>query len=232
MKDIEAKFSVATLKVMSLSNIESRRLGHNFVGSEQLLLGILEEGTNQAALYFSSVALTSEVLKERIETRIGRGAGAVASEIPLTPNVRRIFALADDYAQNNSTIAPEHLMLGILSFGEGVAVELLRDLAVDTKAFHSHLIKVLSPNNLSNGVESDKPEGHTLGDRSYEIENAELFFEVIRVTALPQENGRWACSISGVDSVRPIITYADTKKAAISQSLRQLATKLELKLNS
>ena len=232
MKEIKAKFNVATLKVISLSNIESRRLGHNFVGSEQLLLGILEEGTNQAALYLSSVALTPEVLKERIETRIGRGVGAVASEIPLTPNIRRIFALADDYARNNSTIAPEHLMLGILDLDEGVAVELLRDLAVDTEAFRSHLIKALSQSNLYNGVESDKPEGHTLGDRSYEIENAELFSEVIRVTALPQENGRWACSISGIDSVRPTTIYADTKKAAISQSLRQLSTKLELKLNS
>ena len=230
MKEIEAKFSVATLKAMSLSNIESRRLGHNFVGSEQLLLGILEEETNQAAFYLLSVALTPEVLKERIEIRIGKGAGAVASEIPITPNVRRIFTLADDYAQNNSTIAPEHLMLGILDLGEGVAVELLRDLAVDTEAFRSHLIESVLQS--FNSVESDKPEKHKLGDRSYEIENPEFFSQVIRVTALPQENGRWACSVSGIDSVRPIITYANTKKAAISQSLRRLATKLELKLDT
>ncbi len=70
--------------------------------------------------------------------------------------------------------------------------------------------------NLYNGVESDKPEGHTLGDRSYEIKNAELFSEVIRVTALP-ENRRWACSISGIDSVRPITIYWD-----IYSSLRKV----------
>ena len=220
MKEIEAKFSVTTLKVISQSSIESRRLGHNFVGSEQLLLGILKEETNQASIYLSSIALTPEVMKERIETLIGRGAGFVASEIPFTPNVRKIFALADDYAKNNSIIAPEHLMLGILDLGEGVAVELLRDLAVDTEAFRSHLIETLQ-SNLFNVVESD---------RSYTIDT-DLFDEAIRVTALPQENGRWACSISGIDSIRPISTYADTKQSAIAQSLRQLATKLELKLN-
>ena len=221
MKEIEAKFSVTTLKVISQSSIESRRLGHNFVGSEQLLLGILKEETNQASIYLSSIALTPEVMKERIETLIGRGAGFVASEIPFTPNVRKIFALADDYAKNNSIIAPEHLMLGILDLGEGVAVELLRDLAVDTEAFRSHLIETLQ-SNLFNVVESD---------RSYTIDT-DLFDEAIRVTALPQENGRWACSISGIDLVRPISTYADTKQSAIAQSLRQLATKLELKFNS
>ena len=221
MKEIEAKFSVATLKVISRSSIESRRLGHNFVGSEQLLLGILEEGTNQASIYLSSVALTPEVMKERIKTLIGRGAGFVASEIPFTPNVRRVFALADNYAKNNSIIAPEHLMLGILDLGEGVAVELLRDLAVDTEALRSHLIETLQ-SNLFNVAKSD---------RSYARESADLFDEAIRVTALPQENGRWACSISGIDSIRPISTYADTKQSAIAQSLRQLATKLELKLN-
>lgn len=221
MKEIEAKFSVTTLKVISQSSIESRRLGHNFVGSEQLLLGILKEETNQASIYLSSIALTPEVMKERIETLIGRGAGFVASEIPFTPNVRKIFALADDYAKNNSIIAPEHLMLGILDLGEGVAVELLRDLAVDTEAFRSHLIETLQ-SNLFNVVESD---------RSYTIDT-DLFDEAIRVTALPQENGRWACSISGIDLVRPISTYADTKQSAIAQSLRQLATKLELKFDS
>ena len=221
MKEIEAKFSVTTLKVISQSSIESRRLGHNFVGSEQLLLGILKEETNQASIYLSSIALTPEVMKERIETLIGRGAGFVASEIPFTPNVRKIFALADDYAKNNSIIAPEHLMLGILDLGEGVAVKLLRDLAVDTGAFRSHLIETLQ-SNLFNVVESD---------RSYTIDT-DLFDEAIRVTALPQENGRWACSISGIDLVRPISTYADTKQSAIAQSLRQLATKLELKFNS
>ena len=174
-------------------------------------------------MYLSSVALPPEVMKERIETLIGRGAGFVASEIPFTPNVRRIFALADEYAKNNSIIAPEHLMLRILDLGESVAVELLRDLAVDTEAFRSHLIETLSQSNLFNGVESD---------RSYAIESADLFDEAIRVTALPQENGRWACSIRGIDLVRPISTYADTKQSAIAQSLRQLATKLELKLNS
>ncbi len=223
MREIKAKFSVAALKVISLSNIESRRLGHNFVGSEQLLLGISEEETNQASIYISSVALTTDVLKERIETRIGRGAGFVASEIPFTPNVRRIFALADDYTQNNAIIAPEHLMLGILDLGEGVAVKLLQDLAVDTEAFRSHLIETLPQSNLFNCVESS---------RSYAIESVDLFDEAIRVTALPQENGRWACSISGIDLVRPISTYADTKQSAIAQSLRQLATKLELKLDS
>lgn len=216
---IEANFSIATMKVVSLANAESRRLGHNFIGSEQLLLGILEESIARVAVYFSSVGLNPEVLKEKIETRIGRGAGAVASEIPHTPNVRRILAMANDYAQNNSTIEPEHLMLGILDLGEGVACELLQELAVDTEALRSHLI---------GAVVDTKPPSKLESDRSYEIENPDFFTEAIRVTALPQENGRWVCSISGIDLVRPILIYADTKKAAISQGLRQLTTKLEL----
>lgn len=219
MKKIEAKFSIATMKVVSLANAESRRLGHNFIGSEQLLLGILEESTNQVAVYFSSVGLNPKVLKEKIETRIGRGAGAVASEIPHTPNVRKILAMAKSYAQNNSTIEPEHLMLGILDLGEGVAFELLQDLAVDEKTLRSRLIDAVAETKPSSKIESD---------RSYEIENADLCLETIRIMAVPQENGRWVCSISGINLVRPILIYANTKKAATSQALRQLATKLEL----
>ena len=219
MKEIEAKFSTATMRVVSLANAESRRLGHNFIGSEQLLLGILEESTNQVAVYCSSVGLNPEVLKEKIETRIGRGAGAVASEIPQTPNVRRILAIAKDYAQNNSTIELEHLMLGILDLGEGVAFELLQDLAVDAEALRSHLIAAMA---------ETKPSSKPESDRSYKIENADFFAQAIRITALPKENGRWVCSISGIDSVRPVLIHADTKKAAISQGLRQLATQLEL----
>ena len=167
---IEAKFSIATMKVVSLANAESRRLGHNFIGSEQLLLGILEESTNQVAVYFSLVDLNSEVLKEKIEARIGRGAGAVASEIPHTTNVRRILALVKNYAQNNSTIEPEHLMLGILDVGEGVAFELLQDLAVDAEALRSHLIDAIAETKPSSKLESD---------RSYEIENADFFAQAI-----------------------------------------------------
>ncbi len=83
----------------------------------------------------------------------------------------------------------------------------------------SHLIDAMAETKPSSKLESD---------RSYEIENADFFAQVIRVTAVPQENGRWVCSISGIDLVRPVLIYADTKKAAISQGLRQLATKLEL----
>jgi Clp amino terminal domain, pathogenicity island component len=219
LQKLEAKFSVATLRIMSLVNAESRRLGHNFIGSEQLLLGILEEGTNRAAVYFLSIGLNPEVLKERIETRIGRGAEAVASEIPHTPNVRRILALANDYTQNNSTIEPEHLMLGILDLGESVAIELLRDLAVDTEALRSHLIEAIA---------ETKPSPKLDSVRRYKLENADLFSEIIRITALPQENGRWVCSLSGIDSVRPVLIYANTKQSAIALALRKLATTLEL----
>ena len=217
--DFQLLYPTETLQVISSALSESRRLGHNFLGSEQLLFGILGEKTNQAALYLQSVSLTEAKLQQKIETRIGRGSGYVAQEIPHTPNVRRIFSLAKSYALERSPIAPEHLMLGILDLEESIAFQILQELLVDTLALRSILVETVQQLN-SRSTE--------VIDTSYQIEQPELFAETIQITALPQENGRWACALKGNSSKHRLLIYADTKNQVISRALRQLATRIEL----
>ncbi len=217
--DSQLLYTTETLQVISSALAESRRLGHNFLGSEQLLFGILSEKTNQAALYLQSVSLTEAKLQQKIEARIGRGSGYVAQEIPHTPNVRRIFSLAKSYTLAQSPIAPEHLMLGILDLEESIGFQILQELLVDTLALRSILVEIVQQLN-SRSTE--------VIDTSYQIEQPELFAETIQITALPQENGRWACALKDNSSKRRLLIYADTQPQAISRALRQLATLIEL----
>ncbi len=122
-----SNFTNSALAVLRLADKESRRLGHNFICTEQLLVGILSEETNQAGKYLVEKGLTIEILKRKIEEIIGRGAGFLATEIPFTPKVNKILKMAIEIAKDKSPVMPEHLFKGILDVREGIASEILKD---------------------------------------------------------------------------------------------------------
>ncbi|KAG7951332.1 hypothetical protein I3843_12G002000 [Carya illinoinensis] len=116
------RFTEKAIKVIMLAQEEARRLGHNFVGTEQILLGLIGEGTGIAAKVLKSMGINLKDARVEVEKIIGRGSGFVAVEIPFTPRAKRVLELSLEEARQlgHNYIGSEHLLLGLLREGEGV----------------------------------------------------------------------------------------------------------------
>ncbi|GJW72449.1 ATP-dependent Clp protease ATP-binding subunit ClpA homolog CD4B, chloroplastic-like protein [Tanacetum coccineum] len=122
------RFTEKAIKVIMLAQEEARRLGHNFVGTEQILLGLIGEGTGIAAKVLKSMGINLKDARVEVEKIIGRGSGFVAVEIPFTPRAKRVLELSLEEARQlgHNYIGSEHLLLGLLREGEGVAARVIR----------------------------------------------------------------------------------------------------------
>lgn len=136
-----------------LAQEEARRLGHNFVGTEQILLGLVGEGTGVAAKTLKSMGVNLKDARVEVEKIIGRGSGFVAVEIPFTPRAKRVLELSWDEARQlgHNYIGTEHLLLGLIREGEGVAARVLENLGVDLTKVRSHVIRLLGESGTAAG---------------------------------------------------------------------------------
>ena len=127
------RFTEKAIKVIMLAQEEARRLGHNFVGTEQILLGLIGEGTGVAAKVLKSLGVNLKDSRIEVEKIIGRGSGFVAVEIPFTPRAKRVLELSLEEARQlgHNYIGTEHLLLGLIREGEGVAARVLENLGID-----------------------------------------------------------------------------------------------------
>ena len=139
------RFTEKAIKVIMLAQEEARRLGHNFVGTEQVLLGLIGEGTGIAAKTLKSMGVNLKDARVEVEKIIGRGSGFVAVEIPFTPRAKRVLELSWDEARQlgHNYIGTEHLLLGLIREGEGVAARVLEKLGVDLNKVRSNVVKML-----------------------------------------------------------------------------------------
>ena len=96
------RFTEKAIKVIMLAQEEARRLGHNFVGTEQILLGLIGEGTGVAAKVLKSLGVNLKDSRIEVEKIIGRGSGFVAVEIPFTPRAKRVLELSLEVSHNNA----------------------------------------------------------------------------------------------------------------------------------
>ncbi len=128
-----------------LAQEEARRLGHNFVGTEQILLGLIGEGTGVAAKVLKSMGVNLKDARVEVEKIIGRGSGFVAVEIPFTPRAKRVLELSLEEARQlgHNYIGTEHLLLGLIREGEGVAARVLENLGVDLSKVRTQVIRML-----------------------------------------------------------------------------------------
>src|SRR5574344_654757 len=153
------RFTEKAIKVIMLAQEEARRLGHNFVGTEQVLLGLIGEGTGVAAKTLKSMGVNLKDARTEVEKIIGRGSGFVAVEIPFTPRAKRVLELSWDEARQlgHNYIGTEHLLLGLIREGEGVAARTLENLGVDLNKIRSNVVKMLGetkPQAVSSGASS------------------------------------------------------------------------------
>lgn len=158
------RFTEKAIKVIMLAQEEARRLGHNFVGTEQVLLGLIGEGTGVAAKTLKSMGVTLKDARAEVEKIIGRGSGFVAVEIPFTPRAKRVLELSWDEARQlgHNYIGTEHLLLGLIREGEGVAARVLENLGIDLNKIRSNVVKMLGeskPQTVSSGSSGSSSSG-------------------------------------------------------------------------
>ncbi|TVU14748.1 hypothetical protein EJB05_38241 [Eragrostis curvula] len=139
------RFTEKAIKVIMLAQEEARRLGHNFVGTEQILLGLIGEGTGIAAKVLKSMGINLKDARVEVEKIIGRGSGFVAVEIPFTPRAKRVLELSLEEARQlgHNYIGSEHLLLGLLREGEGVAARVLESLGADPNNIRTQVIRMV-----------------------------------------------------------------------------------------
>ena len=139
------RFTEKAIKVIMISQEESRRLGHNFVGTEQILLGSIREGTGISAKVLRSMGVNLEDARIEVEKIVGRGSEFVEIEIPFTPPAKRAleFAQAQSKQLGHDYIGTEHLLLGVISESENKAVRVLETLGVDLTTVRPQVIRML-----------------------------------------------------------------------------------------
>jgi ATP-dependent Clp protease ATP-binding subunit ClpC len=142
------RFTEKAIKVIMLSQEEARRLGHNFVGTEQILLGLIGEGTGIAAKVLKSTGINLKETRVEVEKIVGRGGGFLDVEIPFTPRAKRVLELSLEEARllGHNYVGSEHLLLGLLREGDGVAARVLENLGADSSAIRTQVIRMVGEN--------------------------------------------------------------------------------------
>lgn len=151
------RFTEKAIKVIILSNEEARRLGHNFICTEQILLGLIGEETGIAAKVLRSMGVNLNDARIEVEKIIGRGSGFVAKEIPFTPIAKRVleFAEEESHELGHNYIGTEHLLLGLIREREGIAIKVLEILGVNLTTVPAQMKRMLGEvTEVSSGSQS------------------------------------------------------------------------------
>lgn len=133
-----------TSSVFRLAQDEARRMGHNFVGTDQILLGLIRKG-GRLGSDLEKFGITLSWARGEVEKITGHGSGFVALEIPFTPRAKRVLELSFSEARDlgHNFIAPEHLMLGILREGDGVAGRILKEGGINPARLRAAILALL-----------------------------------------------------------------------------------------
>ena len=145
------KFTDRARKVLTLAQDEAQRFNHNYIGTEHLLLGLVREGEGVAARVLENMNVELAKVRTAVEFIIGRGDRPVVGEVGLTPRAKRVIELAIDEARRlgHNYIGTEHLLLGLVREGEGIAAGVLESLGVNLDKVRHEVIRVLSQSRRS-----------------------------------------------------------------------------------
>ena len=150
--------------MLALARKEADRFNHNYVGTEHLLLGLIKLGQGVAVNVLQKLGLDLETVRIEVEKQVGSGPDTkMSGNIPYTPRVKKVLALAGKEAKalNHSYVGTEHILLGLLREGDGVAARVLKTLEVDIERTRNEVLKELDPN-----FASGEAEGGEEGEQS------------------------------------------------------------------
>ncbi|HEX5504639.1 MAG TPA: ATP-dependent Clp protease ATP-binding subunit [Thermomicrobiales bacterium] len=146
MADKFDKFTERARRVLTLAQEEAQRFNHNYIGTEHLLLGLVREGDGVAARVLNNLGVQLPKVRSAVEFIIGRGESMIMGEIGLTPRAKKVIELAVDEARrlNHHYIGTEHLLLGLVREGEGIAAGVLESLGVSLEKVRAQVMQVVS----------------------------------------------------------------------------------------
>ena len=140
------RFTDRARRVIVLAQDEARMLNHNYIGTEHLLLGLIHEGEGVAAKALESLGISLEAVREQVEEIIGQGQQAPTGHIPFTPRAKKVLELSmrEALQLNHPYIGTEHILLGLIREGEGVAAQVLIKLGADLNRVRNQVLQLLS----------------------------------------------------------------------------------------
>ncbi|MDF1862019.1 MAG: ATP-dependent Clp protease ATP-binding subunit [Verrucomicrobiales bacterium] len=162
-------FTPRAQQVLALARKEADRFNHNYVGTEHLLLGLIKLGQGVAVNVLQKMNLDLDTVRLEVEKQVGNGPETkMVGNIPYTPRVKKVLALAGKEAKalNHSYVGTEHILLGLLREGDGVAARVLKNLDVDIERTRNEILSELDPNFAGNSMEDEEGEFEEMGGGS------------------------------------------------------------------
>jgi ATP-dependent Clp protease ATP-binding subunit ClpC len=141
------RFTDRSRRVVVQAQEESRLLNHSYIGTEHLLLGILREDAGVAAEALAALGVSLDAAREQVAEVVGRGQTAPSGHIPFTPRAKKVLELSlrEALSLEHQFIAPEHILLGLITEGHGVAVEVLRSLGAPPEQVRARVLELAPP---------------------------------------------------------------------------------------
>jgi ATP-dependent Clp protease ATP-binding subunit ClpA len=139
------RFTDRARRVVELAQEEARMLNHNYIGTEHILLGLIHEGEGVAAKALESLGISLDAVRQQVEEIIGQGQQAPSGHIPFTPRAKKVLELADreTRALGHAYVGTEHILLGLIREGDGVAAQVLVNLGADLNRVRQQVIQLL-----------------------------------------------------------------------------------------
>ncbi len=177
------RFTDRARRVVVLAQEEARLLNHNYIGTEHILLGLIHEGEGVAAKALESLGISLEAVRDQVEEIIGQGGSSPSGHIPFTPRAKKVLELSlrEALQLGHNYIGTEHILLGLIREGEGVAAQVLVKLGADLSRVRQQVIQLLSgysgPAGQSGGASGGDKTGATTGGGSGENASGSLVLD-------------------------------------------------------
>ncbi|NNE74039.1 MAG: AAA family ATPase, partial [Acidimicrobiales bacterium] len=189
------RFTDRARRVVVLAQEEARLLNHNYIGTEHILLGLIHEGEGVAAKALESLGISLEAVRSQVEEIIGQGGSSPSGHIPFTPRAKKVLELSlrEALQLGHNYIGTEHILLGLIREGEGVAAQVLVKLGADLSRVRQQVIQLLSGYSGPSGSGSGGGEkaGATSGGAGGETPSGSLVLDQFgrNLTQLAREKG-------------------------------------------
>lgn len=235
-------FTDKAKQAIILAQEEARRLGHNFVGTESILLGIIAEEKGVAANLLKSLGITLKDARLELEKSIGRGSGSFVGEAPLTHRASRVIELSYNEASqlNQDYVDTQHLLLALIREGEGVSLRILQNLGINSAQILNQLLTQINSNINCTKIKTKTPEiinpntlikSAIIEDKIERLntiltEAQQLIHEIREIKDRIQENVPYSVkNINNIINLLPDTTYPEGSE--IKELLNQLKTIIE-----
>jgi ATP-dependent Clp protease ATP-binding subunit ClpA len=214
------RFTDRARRVVVLAQEEARTLGHNYIGTEHILLGLIREGQGVAARALESLGVGLEVVRQQVEEIIGQGQGEQQGHIPFTPRAKKVLELSLREAQQlgHEYIGTEHILLGLIREGQGVAAQVLVKLGADLNRVRQQVIQLLHGQQGREPITVTSPGGPRRGWPPSEVV-ARLNAIEPRLSAVEQRVGTWPAADDLDDQIAQV--RRDKESAIDSQDFEQ-----------